>query len=327
MKTEAVLISGGCGYIGSHVARQLSDAGYRPVVIDTLATGFRELLVCDEAFVHGNCADKNLVTKTINEHKITTVMHFAASAVVPESVAHPMAYYSNNVANSLALIEASVAAGVKNFIFSSTGSVYGENAPVPAGEDDRAEPTNPYSRSKLITEWMLKDIAAATGLNHAILRYFNVAGADPGGRQGQKSKTATHLIKIAAEVACGKRESLNVYGSDYDTPDGTGVRDYIHVEDLASAHLAAMNFLVKGGASGTFNCGYGHGFSVLEVIRAVEAVTGKPLPVKMAPRRPGDISSSVADNRKIKDQLAWRPKFDNLETIVRHAMAWEKSLD
>ncbi len=327
MKTEAVLISGGCGYIGSHVARQLSDAGYRPVVIDTLVTGFRELLVCDEAFVHGNCADKNLVTKTINEHKITTVMHFAASAVVPESVAHPMAYYSNNVANSLALIEASVAAGVKNFIFSSTGSVYGENAPVPAGEDDRAEPTNPYSRSKLITEWMLKDIAAATGLNHAILRYFNVAGADPGGRQGQKSKTATHLIKIAAEVACGKRESLNVYGSDYDTPDGTGVRDYIHVEDLASAHLAAMNFLVKGGASGTFNCGYGHGFSVLEVIRAVEAVTGKPLPVKMAPRRPGDISSSVADNRKIKDQLAWRPKFDNLETIVRHAMAWEKSLD
>ncbi len=327
MKTEAVLISGGCGYIGSHVARQLSDAGYRPVVIDTLATGFRELLVCDEAFVHGNCADKNLVTKTINEHKITTVMHFAASAVVPESVAHPMAYYSNNVANSLALIEASVAAGVKNFIFSSTGSVYGENAPVPAGEDDRAEPTNPYSRSKLITEWMLKDIAAATGLNHAILRYFNVAGADPGGRQGQKSKTATHLIKIAAEVACGKRESLNVYGSDYDTPDGTGVRDYIHVEDLASAHLAAMNFLVKGGASGTFNCGYGHGFSVLEVIRAVEAVTGKPLPIKMAARRPGDISSSVADNRKIRDQLAWTPKFDNLETIVRHAMAWEKSLD
>lgn len=327
MKTEAVLISGGCGYIGSHVARQLSDAGYRPVVIDTLATGFRELLVCDEAFVHGNCADKNLVTKTINEHKITTVMHFAASAVVPESVAHPMAYYSNNVTNSLALIEASVAAGVKNFIFSSTGSVYGENAPVPAGEDDRAEPTNPYSRSKLITEWMLKDIAAATGLNHVNLRYFNVAGADPGGRQGQKSKTATHLIKIAAEVACGKRESLNVYGSDYDTADGTGVRDYIHVEDLASAHLAAMNFLVKGGASGTFNCGYGHGFSVLEVIRAVEAVTGKPLPVKMAPRRPGDISSSVADNRKIKDQLAWRPKFDNLETIVRHAIAWEKSLD
>ena len=327
MKTETVLISGGCGYIGSHVARQLSDAGYRPVVIDNLATGFRELLVCDEAFVHGNCADKNLVTKTINEHKITTVMHFAASAVVPESVAQPMAYYSNNVTNSLALIEASVAAGVKNFIFSSTGSVYGEDAPVPAGEDARAEPTNPYSRSKLITEWMLKDIAAATGLNHAILRYFNVAGADPGGRQGQKSKTATHLIKIAAEVACGKRESLNVYGSDYDTPDGTGVRDYIHVEDLASAHLAAMNFLVKGGASGTFNCGYGHGFSVLEVIRAVEAVTGKPLPIKMAARRPGDISSSVADNRKIKDQLAWTPKFDNLETIVRHAIAWEKSLD
>lgn len=325
-KPENVLVTGGCGYIGSHVARQLSVAGHKPIILDDLSAGFRELLTPGGILIEGNCADQSLVIKTIRDHNITTVMHFAASTVVPESVANPIRYYKNNVAGSLALIEASIKAGIKTFIFSSTGSVYGESAPVPVAEYHHPEPTNPYSRSKLITETMLKDIAAVTGLKYAILRYFNVAGADPEGRQGQKSKNATHLIKIASEVACGKRKSLSVFGTDYDTPDGTGVRDYIHVEDLASAHLAAMLHLNRGGVSDTFNCGYGHGFSVLEVIKAVEIVTGKNLDVKIEPRRPGDISSSVADNRKIKEKLGWKPKYDDLKLIVRHALQWEKSL-
>ncbi|NBQ55004.1 MAG: UDP-glucose 4-epimerase GalE, partial [Proteobacteria bacterium] len=218
VKPETVLVTGGCGYIGSHVARQLSAAGHKPVILDNLSTGFRELLAAGEILIEGNCADQGLVSKIIRDFNITTVMHFAASTVVPESVANPVKYYKNNVAGSLALIEASIQAGVKNFIFSSTGSVYGEAAPVPVAEHHRPEPTNPYSRSKLITETMLKDIAAVTGLRYAILRYFNVAGADPEGRQGQKSKNATHLIKIASEVACGKRKSLSVFGTDYDTP-------------------------------------------------------------------------------------------------------------
>jgi len=326
-KPESVLVTGGCGYIGSHVARQLSAAGHKPIILDNLSTGFRELLTSGEVLIEGNCADHSLVVKIIRDYNITTVMHFAASTVVPESVANPVKYYKNNVAGSLSLIEASTLAGVKNFIFSSTGSVYGEAAPVPVTEHYRPEPSNPYSSSKLITEMMLKDIAAVTGLRYAILRYFNVAGADPEGRQGQKSKNATHLIKIASEVACGKRKSLSVFGTDYDTPDGTGVRDYIHVEDLASAHLAAMQHLARGGESDTFNCGYGHGFSVLEVVKAVEAVTGKHLEVTVEPRRPGDISSSVADNRKIKEKLGWNPKFDDLKLIVTHAVQWEKSLN
>lgn len=333
MKTEGtgtpqtVLVTGGCGYIGSHVVRQLSLAGHKTVILDDLSTGFRELLTPGAVLVEGNCADKSLVTKIIRDHKISTVMHFAASTVVPESVANPVKYYKNNVGGSLSLIEASLEAGVRNFIFSSTGSVYGEAAPVPVSEHYRPEPTNPYSRSKLITETMLRDISAVTGLKYVILRYFNVAGADPDGRQGQKSKNATHLIKIASEVACGKRKSLSVFGMDYDTPDGTGVRDYIHVEDLASAHLAAMLHLARGGESDTFNCGYGHGFSVLEVIKAVEAVTGKQLEVKIEPRRPGDISSSVADNEKIKEKLGWNPQYDDLKLIVEHAVQWEKSLN
>ncbi len=326
-KPQAVLVTGGCGYIGSHVARQLSMAGHKAVILDDLSTGFRELLTQGQILIEGTCADKALVTKTIRDHNITTVMHFAASTVVPDSVSNPIKYYQNNVVGSLALIEASLKGGIRNFIFSSTGSVYGEAAPVPVSEHHHPEPTNPYSRSKLITEIMLRDISAVTGLRYVILRYFNVAGADPEGRQGQKSKNATHLIKIASEVACGKRKSLSVFGTDYDTPDGTGVRDYIHVEDLASAHLAAMQHLAGGGQSDIFNCGYGHGYSVLEVIRAVEAVTGKKLDVNIEPRRPGDISSSVADNRKIKENLGWVPQHDDLKLIVKHALQWEKSLN
>ena len=325
-KSQTVLVTGGCGYIGSHVARQLTDAGHKAIILDNLSTGFRDLLVRNELLVEGNCDDKDLVTKIIRDHHITTVMHFAASTVVPDSVARPIKYYENNVGASLALIGASVGAGVKNFIFSSTGSVYGEAAPVPASEHHRLDPSNPYSRSKMITEVMLQDIAAATGLNYVILRYFNVAGADPEGRQGQKSKSATHLIKIASEVVCGKRKSLSIFGTDYDTADGTGVRDYIHVEDLASAHLAAMTYLTRGGTSDTFNCGYGHGFSVLEVVKSIETVTGKRLELKLEPRRPGDISSSVADNRKIREVLGWKPQYDDLTKIVQHAVRWENLL-
>lgn len=323
---KAILVTGGCGYIGSHVVRQLAESGFHPVVIDSLVTGFRELL-CDEAtLVTGDCGDQRIVKDTIRKFNIKTVMHFAASTVVPESVAQPIQYYSNNVCGSLSLIAACAESGIRNFIFSSTGSVYGESAPVPAAEHHETHPSNPYSRSKMITELMLRDIAQATGLKYAILRYFNVAGADPKGRQGQRSRNATHLIKIASEVACGKRDSLSIYGTDYDTADGTGVRDYIHVEDLASAHLDAMRYLDEGGESDTFNCGYGHGFSVLEVINAVEAVTGSPLKVTRAPRRPGDISASVADNRKIVEVLKWKPRYDDLRVIVSHALAFEKSL-
>ncbi len=322
----AVLVTGGCGYIGSHVVRQLVESGCHPVVIDNLTTGFRELLVEGATLLVGDCADQRVVKDAIREFNIKTVMHFAASALVPESVAQPVKYYDNNVRGSLSLITACVESGVQNFIFSSTGSVYGESAPVPAAEHHDTHPTNPYSRSKMMTELMLRDIADATGLKYVILRYFNVAGADPKGRQGQRSRNATHLIKIASEVVCGKRASLSVFGTDYDTADGTGVRDYIHVEDLASAHLAAMRHLDAGGKSDTFNCGYGHGFSVLEVIKAVEEVTGRPLKVVMAPRRPGDISASVADNRKIIEVLKWKPRFDDLRVIVSHAIAFEKKL-
>ncbi|MEY4631814.1 MAG: hypothetical protein RIQ81_1934 [Pseudomonadota bacterium] len=322
-----ILVTGGCGYIGSHVTRQLSEAGFKPVVVDNLSAGFPEFLLNGEPLVKGSCGDVELVAQTLRKYQIESVMHFAASVVVPESVAEPVKYYQNNVVNSLNLIQTCVANGVRNFIFSSTGSVYGEDAPVPASETDRPAPTNPYSRSKWITEEMLRDIALSTGLRYTILRYFNVAGAHPGGKLGQKSKDATHLIKIGAEVATGKRAVLKIFGNDFDTKDGTGVRDYIHVEDLAAAHLAALSYLDAGGNPDTFNCGYGRGFSVLEVIKALEQACGHSLPVEIAPRRPGDISASVADNQKILTKLGWKPRHDNLDVIVKHALAWEKSLD
>lgn len=324
--TRNVLVTGGSGYIGSHVARQLVDAGHQVTVLDNLSTGFRDLLVRGETLVEGDIADESLIKELIRKYQISHVMHFAAAAVVPESVADPVKYYRNNVSGSLNLINTCATNGVKGFVFSSTGSVYGESAPAPTPETELPVPSNPYSRSKLFTEWMLRDISLASGMKYAILRYFNVAGADPEGRQGQKSKNATHLIKIASEVALKKRHSLKVYGKDYDTPDGTGVRDYIHVEDLATAHLAALAYIDRGGSSEIFNCGYGHGFSVLEVIKAVESVTGEKLNVEMAERRAGDISTSIADNSKIKNLLGWTPRFDNLETIVQHAIAWEAKL-
>jgi UDP-glucose 4-epimerase len=322
-----ILVTGGCGYIGSHVTRQLSEAGFKPVVVDDLSNGFPDFLLKDEILVKGNSGDRALIENVLREHDIDSVMHFAASVVVPESVAEPVRYYENNVVNSLRLIEACLSAGVQNFIFSSTGSIYGEQAPVPTCETDKPEPTNPYSRSKWITECMLRDISSSSNLRHVILRYFNVAGADPIGRMGQKSRNATHLIKVGTEVACGKRSSLKIFGNDFNTADGTGVRDYIHVEDLANAHLKALNYLEGGGKSDVFNCGYGRGFSVLQVIRAIERASGKPLPVQAAPRRPGDISTSVADNRKILRVLDWKPKFDNIDLIVAHALAWEASLN
>lgn len=325
-QSRKILVTGGCGYIGSHVTRQLSENGFQPVVMDDLSNGFPDFLLHGETLVRASCGDRQMVEKIVREHEIDSVMHFAAAVVVPESVAEPVRYYENNVVNSLRLIETCQAAGVRNFIFSSTGSVYGEDVPVPAAETAKPEPTNPYSRSKWITECMLRDISAATGLRHVILRYFNVAGADPRGRMGQKSRNATHLIKVGTEVACGKRDVLKIFGNDFNTEDGTGVRDYIHVEDLANAHLQALRHLDSGGKSDVFNCGYGRGFSVLQVIKSIERVTGKPLPVEFAPRRPGDISASVADNRKILQQLEWKPRFDSLDTIVEHAMKWESSI-
>ena len=325
-QSRKILVTGGCGYIGSHVTRQLSENGFRPVVLDDMSAGFPEFLLHGETLVRASCGDREVVEKILREHHIESVMHFAAAVVVPESVAQPVRYYENNVVNSLRLIEACRAAGVRNFIFSSTGSVYGENAPVPTCETDKAEPTNPYSRSKWITENMLRDVSAASELRHVILRYFNVAGADPLGRMGQKSKNATHLIKVGTEVACGKRETLKIYGNDFNTEDGTGVRDYIHVDDLADAHLQALRYLDQGGTSDVFNCGYGRGFSVLQVIKAIERVSGKPLRAEFAPRRPGDISASIADNRKILNGLGWKPRFDNLDVIVEHALKWESAI-
>lgn len=325
-RTHSVLVTGGCGYIGSHVTRQLLEAGHKVVVLDNLSTGYRRLLPQGATLVEGDYADSALVTRLIRDNAVTAVLHFAASALVTESVANPDRYYRNNVSGGLTFFEVCANSGIKNFIFSSTGSVYGDAAPMPAREDAPTVPTNPYSRSKLICEWMLRDIAGIAGMNYVILRYFNVAGADPVCRQGQISRPATHLVKIASEVVCGKRDVLHVFGTDYDTPDGTGVRDYVHVEDLASAHLAAMDYLAAGGASDTFNCGYGRGFSVFEVIKAVEAVTGAKMPVTISPRRPGDFATSVADNRKILKVLGWKPAYADLATIVRHALAWEKNL-
>jgi UDP-glucose 4-epimerase len=325
MKNGSVLVTGGAGYIGSHVVLQLRARGERVVVLDDLSRGFRQA-VLDTPLVVGRVGDKDTVARLLQEHAVDTVMHFAAFTIVPESVSEPLKYYGNNTCSTRSLLECCVEAKVRHFVFSSTAAVYGNPAEGIAAESTPTAPINPYGTSKLMSEWMLASVAAATPLRYAALRYFNVAGSDPGGRVGQASPNATLLIKVACEVAVGKRTHLSVFGTDYPTGDGTGVRDYIHVEDLATAHLDALAYLRGGGASTTLNVGYGHGYSVREVIDSVQRVTGKRLTVKEEPRRAGDPAALVARAERIRSELGWQPKLDNLDTIVRTAYAWEQRL-
>ncbi len=322
----AILVTGGAGYIGSHMVLELLDRGEEVVVLDNLSTGFDWIVPKGVRLYVGETGNQSLVSAVIRAHEVESIIHFAASIVVPDSVSDPLGYYLNNTVNSRALIETAVKTGVRHMIFSSTAAVYGTPDRMPISEDDRMNPESPYGMSKLMTEIMLRHASEAHGLKHVILRYFNVAGADPKGRTGQSSERATHLIKVAAEAATGKREGMNVFGTDYPTPDGTCLRDYIHVSDLARAHSAALDHLRKGGANGTFNCGYGRGFSVLEVIDTVKKVSGKDFKVTLSPRRLGDPAGLVADNSRIRGTLEWTPALDDLETIVRHALGWEEKL-
>src|SRR5215216_4163581 len=321
-----VLVTGGAGYIGSHMVYALIAAGEKVVVLDNLSTGFDWAIAEGVPLVIGETGDQALVSALIKQHGVEAVIHFAASIVVPDSVADPLGYYKNNTVNSRALIESAVKGGVKHFIFSSTAAVYGNTERVPVTEDDPLVPMSPYGWSKMMTEIMLRDASTAHGLKHVILRYFNVAGADPELRTGQSTKGATHLIKVAVETALGRREKMDVFGTDYPTPDGTCVRDYIHVSDLVQAHLDALRHLRSGGASSTFNCGYGHGYSVFEVIDAVKRVSGVDFRVDIGERRPGDPAQIIAASDRARATLGWRPKFDDLGTIVGHALGWERKL-
>ncbi|MHA6332712.1 UDP-glucose 4-epimerase GalE [Qipengyuania sp. CAU 1752] len=323
----SVLVTGGAGYIGSHAVLALRDAGRKVAVIDNLTTGFRFALPDDVPFYEGDIEDADLLARIFTEQKIGAIMHFAGSIVVPESVERPLDYYHNNTVKSRALIAAAVAGGVRHFIFSSTAATYGVPETSPVTEDTPRQPINPYGWSKLMTEQMLADTAAAHDLNFCALRYFNVAGADPQARTGQSTAGATHLIKVAVEAALGKRESVAVFGTDYDTPDGTGVRDYIHVSDLASAHVHALGALIaQPDRSLTMNCGYGRGFSVMEVLDAVDRVTGTTIKRELAPRRAGDPAALVSDPSRIRATLPWEPRHADLDTIIEHALQWEREL-
>jgi len=322
----SVLVTGGAGYIGSHMVLALHDAGRDVVVVDNLSTGYRFLVPDGVPLIIGDVGDQALIAKTIKDHNVDAVVHFAGSIIVPESVSDPLSYYENNTVKSRALIAACVKSGIGAFLFSSTAAVYGISEESPAYEDAHLAPISPYGASKLMTEWMLRDTAAAHDFNYVALRYFNVAGADPKGRSGQSGPEATHLIKIASQAALGTRDHMQVFGKDYDTPDGTCVRDYIHVSDLIAAHIDALAYLQNGGESNVFNCGYGQGYSVLEVIAAVEQAAGKRLDVRDAPRRAGDPPSLVAGAEKIREALGWQPKHNDLDKIVSSALAWEKSL-
>lgn len=325
---KPILVTGGAGYIGSHVVFALLDSGWPVVVLDNLCTGFRFAVSEAATFYEGDVADEDLVSAIIRDHKIGAIMHFAGSVVVPESVIDPLKYYDNNTGKSRTLIATAVQSGVRHFVFSSTAAAYGIPESIPVSEDTATRPINPYGWSKIMTEQMLRDTAKAHDLNYGILRYFNVAGADPRGRTGQSTKGATHLIKIAVEAALGKRESVAVFGTDFDTADGTGVRDYIHVSDLAQAHLRTLEaMIVDPSRNLTLNCGYGRGFSVLEVLEAVERVSGRELVRLLEPPRPGDPAALVADNSRILDLLPWKPENDDLDLIIRHALAWERSLE
>ncbi|MEL6874501.1 MAG: UDP-glucose 4-epimerase GalE [Pseudomonadota bacterium] len=322
-----VLVTGGAGYIGSHAVLALRDAGWPVAVIDNLVTGFRWAVPDDVAFYEGDISDADLLAKIIADEKIGAVMHFAGSVVVPESVENPLKYYDNNSTRSRSLIESVVAGGVKHFIFSSTAATYGIPAVSPVREDTPQVPINPYGMSKLMTEHMLRDVAAAHEMNFCALRYFNVAGADPQARSGQSTIGATHLLKVAVEAALGKRDGVAIFGTDYDTPDGTGVRDYIHVSDLAAAHVLALEALIADPETSHFlNCGYGRGFSVLEVLDAVDRVTNLQIDRKIEGRRAGDPDSLISDNGAIMERFPWQPKHADLDQIVRHALAWERKL-
>ncbi len=323
----SVLVTGGAGYIGSHMVLELLDAGETVVVIDNLSTGFRWAVAPGAKLVVGDIADTELVKATIKANGVTAIIHFAGSIVVPESVADPLYYYLNNTAKSRGLMQAAVETGVKNFIFSSTAAVYGNPKENPVSELAVPAPMSPYGSSKLMTEVMLADTAVAHDFRYVALRYFNVAGADPQGRSGQSTPKATHLIKVACETALGKRPQMEVFGTDYPTPDGTCIRDYIHVKDLARAHMSALAYLRKGGASNIYNCGYSKGFSVHDVIAAVKRVSGSNFTVKLSPRRPGDPAAIVAASAKIRSELGWQPKHDDLDQIVAQALAWEKRVD
>lgn len=325
MSEHTILVTGGAGYIGSHVVRQLGEAGERVVVLDNLSTGFRSAVTHGELVV-GDTADSALVARVLREHQVDTIMHFAAHTIVPESVADPLKYYRNNTAATRNLLECASAAGVQHFVFSSTAAVYGLPPGGVAAEDTPNAPINPYGTSKLMSEWMLRDLSAVTPLRHVVLRYFNVAGSDPGCRIGQSTPKATLLTKVAVEHAVGKRPHVAVYGTDYPTPDGTGVRDYIHVEDLAAAHLKALAYLRKDGASTTLNCGYGKGFSVRELLDAVARVSGQALVIREEPRRAGDPPVLIAKADRIREVLGWVPAHDDLDHIVRTSLAWERRL-
>jgi UDP-glucose 4-epimerase len=318
-----ILVTGGAGYIGSHMVHALVDAGESVVVLDNLSTGFSWAVPKAVPLVVGETGDQTLVTALIAEHGVDAIIHFAASIVVPDSVADPLGYYRNNTVNSRALIETAIKTGIRHFIFSSTAAVYGNPVRVPINEGDATIPMSPYGSSKLMTEIMLRDAGAAHGLSYLILRYFNVAGADPSMRTGQSTKGATHLIKVAVETALGLRPMIEVFGTDYQTPDGTCIRDYIHVSDLVRAHSDALRHLRDGGASVTLNCGYGRGFSVLDVIDAVKRGSGVDFKVTSSGRRPGDPPAVVADSGRIRALLGWAPQFDDLATIVDHALKWE----
>jgi UDP-glucose 4-epimerase len=323
----AILVTGGAGYIGSHMVLAVLDRGEEAVVLDDLSTGVRAQVDERAAFYQGHCGDLALLQELFTRHHVTAVIHFAGSIVVPESVEKPLLYYQNNTVASRNLIQACVQAGVGNFIFSSTAAVYGMPSANPVTEDMALAPINPYGRSKLMTEWMLEDTSRAHDFRYVALRYFNVAGGDPKGRTGQSTPRATHLIKRACQVALGRLPHLDIFGTDFPTRDGTGIRDYIHVSDLVCAHALALEHLQRGGASLTLNCGYGHGFSVREVIDTVSKVVGRKMPTKEGPRRAGDAPELVADSSNLKRRLAWTPTHDDLEEIVSTALAWERRLN
>ena len=322
---KGILVTGGAGYIGSHVLLQLRARGERVVVLDNLYTGFRQA-VRDVPLVVGDVADRELVARTLREHEIDTVLHFAANTIVPESVADPLKYYGNNTCATRNLLEVCLAGRVRQLVFSSTAAVYGIPEGGIAAEDSPLAPINPYGSSKLMSEWILRDVAAASDLRFVSLRYFNVAGSDPQGRIGQATRKATLLIKVACEAAVGRRSHVSIFGTDYDTADGTGVRDYIHVEDLARAHLDALDYLRHGGATTVLNCGYGHGYSVREVLGSVERIAGRPLRIREEPRRPGDPPVLVAHAERVRRELGWQPRLDDLDAIVGSSLAFERKL-
>jgi UDP-glucose 4-epimerase len=322
----SILVTGGGGYIGSHMVWELVERGETVTVLDDLSTGFDWAVAPAAELVIGDIGDRVLLDRLMQTRKIDTVMHFAGSVVVPESVADPLGYYLNNTVKSREVVAAAVANGVENFVFSSTAAVYGVPAQVPVTEDAPLNPMSPYGASKAMTERMLTDASAAYGLRSVALRYFNVAGADPAGRTGQSTRGATHLLKVAIEAATGQREHVAVFGTDYDTPDGTGIRDFIHVSDLARAHSAALDYLRGGGESLALNCGYGRGYSVLELLDAVQSVSGRTLDIRARARRAGDIPVMVAAADAIRARLGWEPRYDDLHMIVQHALAWERKL-